>query len=582
MKQRLEWTGQRVGEPFVFTANVPGNIQKDYAEAKNWGDLHYGMNVLKYQEIEDDAWLYTAQYHHTPTDEHIWFVSGGIDYEYQISVNGTVVYTGEGTYAPVEADITSALVPGNNAITVWIAPHPKRPGAPVGRTEADAVAKAPIGYSWDWHPRLLTSGIWNDAWLESRPIIQPKVSSPTYTLSEDFRKAYVHFDIENADTFEITLTAPDGTCTFHGTEADFVLEDPVLWWCSGQGEPNLYTWKVQCGTYTKEGRTGFRRVQLVMNEGTWREPKDFPKSRSHPPITIQLNGRTIFAKGSNFVSPEVFPGVSDYETYEPLVRLAKEANMNIFRCWGGSGVQKETFFELCDEMGIMIWQEFPLACNEYKGTPHYLQVLEKEARAIIRRLRSHPCVVLWCGGNELFNSWSKMTDQSLPLRMLNKICYEEDQNTPYINTSPLSGMAHGGYTFLSFGENGKLIDIYTEYNNAHHTAYTEFGVPSLAPPEYLRTFIPEEELFPPKPGGTYELHHAFNAWVGQTWLCPDILAFYFGEIPSLEDLCENPLFCSVPVIRRFSKKPAARNRIAPWLSIGAIMNLGRRQPTTRC
>jgi beta-mannosidase len=116
----------------------------------------------------------------------------------------------------------------------------------------------------------------------------------------------------------------------------------------------------------------------------------------------------------------------------------KEANMNILRCWGGAIIDKEPFFELCDEMGIMVWQEFPLACNNYLGTKGYLAVLEQEATAIIKRLRKHPCLTLWCGGNELFNSWSRMTDQSLPLRLLNKLCYEEDQNTPFINTSPLS------------------------------------------------------------------------------------------------------------------------------------------------
>ena len=510
MVTRLNWFGRRVGEDFTFPASVPGNIQKDYAAAKNWGDIHYGQNCLQYKEIEDDTWLYTSSYDHTPNGENIYFVTGGIDYRYDVLINDTVVYSYEGAYAPAEVDITAHLTPGENTVAVKIYPHPKREGAPATRDQADHSVKAPVSYGWDWHPRVLPSGIWNDAYLETRPALQPTVCAPTYTLSADFSKAFVHFDIQNAADFLVRMTAPDGTVTESRT-ADFIVENPMLWWCTGEGEQNLYTWAVESGGFTFSGRTGFRRIELIMNEGAWREPKGFPKSRSNPPVTVRLNGRRVFAKGSNFVSPEIFPGVSDYNTYEPLVRLAKECNMNIFRCWGGSGIQKDDFFSLCDEMGIMIWQEFPLACNAYPDDPHYLAVLENEARSIVRSLRLHPSVILWCGGNE-------------------------DPNTPFINTSPLMGMAHGGYTFITQNEQNELVEIYAAFNNAHCTAYTEFGCPGMPSPEYLKTFIPEDELFPPKIGGTYELHHGFNAWIRDSWICLDILNHYFGEARSLEEL----------------------------------------------
>lgn len=537
MIYRLNWFGTRIGEDFAFKANVPGNIQRDYAEAKNWGDINYGKNCLRYQEIEDDTWIYTAEYIYSPSEEQIYFISGGIDYQYDILVNGKTICSAEGCFTPLELDITTCLEVGCNKIEVKIYPHPKRADAPYGRSEADHSVKPPVSYGWDWHPRVIPSGIWNDAYLETRSAAQPAVSTPTYSLSDDFSKAYVHFDVKNASAFTVTLTAPDGMVTAYSS-ADFVVEDPQLWWCNGEGEPNLYHWKFESRGFVKEGRFGFRRIELVMNEGAWSEPIGFPKSRSNPPASIHLNGRRIFAKGSNWVSPEIFPGISCRESYEPLVRLAKEAHMNIFRCWGGSGVQKDTFFALCDEMGIMVWQEFPLACNNYPDDLHYLQVLEKEARSIVRNLRHHPCVILWCGGNELLNSWSRMTDQSLALRLLNKVCYEEDPHTPFIQTSPLTGMGHGGYTFIGEDGHGNKAEVYQVYNNAHCTAYTEFGSPGIADAEYLKTFIPEEELFPPEEGGTsYELHHGFNSWHKETWLCLETWKHYFGEPQSLEDMC---------------------------------------------
>jgi beta-mannosidase len=143
---------------------------------------------------------------------------------------------------------------------------------------------------------------------------------------------------------------------------------------------------------------------------------------------------------------------------------------------------------------------------------------------------------MWSGGNELFNSWSGMTDQSLALRLLNSQCYLLDPNTPFIPTSPLFGMAHGSYIFRDF--DGKT-EVYEWMANAKATAYTEFGMPGPSPVKMLKTIIPENELFPPMPGTSWETHHAFKAWVGDTWLMKDLLYDYFGEPGDLEELIKN-------------------------------------------
>lgn len=170
-----------------------------------------------------------------------------------------------------------------------------------------------------------------------------------------------------------------------------------------------------------------------------------------------------------------------------------------------------------------LWVEFPLACTNYLGTPHYLEILEQEAAAIVKKLRHHPAVVMYCGGNELFNNWSRMTDQSLALRLLNKICYELDRDRPYIMTSPLFGMGHGGYTFY---DSDKNMDVFTLFQNSRCTAYTEFGVPGMTDVENLKKIIPEEERFPIKKEGSWKLHHAFGAWGDERWLCMDVLTRY--------------------------------------------------------
>jgi beta-mannosidase len=271
-----------------------------------------------------------------------------------------------------------------------------------------------------------------------------------------------------------------------------------------------------------------------MHKGAWQGPAGFPKSRSEPPITLEVNGRVIFARGSNWVCPEIFPGKISADTYRPLLELAHAAHFNLLRTWGGAIINKESFYEICDELGILVWTEFHLACNLYDGEGEYLRVLDQESRSIIRRVRQHASLAFWCGGNELFNAWSGMTDQSLALRLLNKNCYELDRDTPFIATAPLGGMAHGDYRFRD--EHGR--ELFQIFGEARNTAYSEFGCPGPSSVDYLKTFIPESELFPPHPGSAWETHHGLGAWEMDpgTWLCQASIEHYFGPTQTLEQL----------------------------------------------
>ncbi|MBO5273087.1 MAG: hypothetical protein J6I45_00570 [Clostridia bacterium] len=532
---KQQWEGIRVGEDKPFPVTVPGNIQADYAEANNFGDVNYGENWAKFKALEDDTWLYRTHVVCERRDgERVYFVTDGIEYEYEVFMNGKKLLYHEGMFSHVECDITDELKAGD-LLEIKIFPHPKRAGAHEDRQQADQCCKPAVGYEWDWHPRLLVSGLWEETYIETRNADSITDVEVFYTLDDDLKGAVLRFDIACRGEVEIELMDPDGSLLYHGKEREIRLENVKLWWCNGQGAPNLYRWCVKSASDIKCGRVGLRRVKLVMNGGAWAKPDDFPKTRSTPPITIELNGRAIFAKGSNWVTPDIFTGRVTRADYDALIHPAKEANMNIFRCWGGANIDKEAFFDLCDEYGIMVWQEFPLACNNYIGTPHYLKVLEQEGIAIIRRLRRHACHVIWCGGNELFNNWSKMTDQSHALRLLNKLTYEYDFAKPYIPTSPVMGMMHGHYHFYEISTNRYVFE---RFNAAQGTAYTEFGVPSVASLEQLKKAIPEDELYNPGPQGSWKSHMAFGAWAKESWFCREILDSIFGKQETLEDYIE--------------------------------------------
>ncbi len=532
-----------------FPASVPGNVQLDYitAHPEFVSDVNYGMEHKKMVQLEPYTWFYKTTLDFVRNDdEKLWFVTEGIDYIWTLILDGKEFYTHEGMFTRVDIcldDVSEELfghpLEKGMEFCIKIHPHPMLEGMPMDRNQAAQCCKPPVAYEWDWHPRVIPSGLWDECYIESRDDNYIGRTEARYSLEKDFSSAKLTITSDVKKAAEVNVYAPNGEVVAHGTTVNGVFEtvvdSPLLWWCNGYGEPNLYKYTVKLGENTVEKYVGFRRIELTMNTGRFVEPQKFPKSRAYPPAQLTLNGINVFAKGSNYVNQDIFTGTLTREKYEENIRFAHAANMNILRCWGGTGCQKEEFYSLCDQYGIMIWFEFPLACNDYYDSVDYLTTLKQEATAIVLKLRSHPCISIWCGGNELFNSWSGMTDQRLALRLLNSITLELAPEIPYNPTSPIWGMKHGGYTFL---DPTTGVDQFTLFSSTEATAYTEFGIPSTPSADYLRSFIPEDELFPPKPGGVWQAHHAFWAWNGEeAWLCLKTLD-RFGDISSLEALVE--------------------------------------------
>jgi len=537
-------------------AQVPGAVQLDWAKAHDYEDLAYATNYKQFRWMEDVFWSYRARFSkpELQAGQACFFKSKGIDYQFEIIMNGELVLEQEGMFTPVEVDLTPYLQ-DENELWVCLFPVPKSVPEPETRVQADRSVKPAVSYSWDWHPRLVPSGIWDETGLEIRERSFLTKTRSSYEFEQgdlQLLKLKVSFDgrFQSGDRLHWVLKDPDGELveerdlTWHSAEdQEFELQlyDVALWWPHDLGVPNLYQQSLRLLDEQKQDldektwRTGFRKVELVMSEGAWIEPIQFPKSRSVAPIQLRINGLEHFCKGTNWVQPEIFPGIIDANTYKTLLDYCLQLNFNMLRIWGGSIVNKDSFHDYCDEMGIMVWQEFPLSCNLYPDDPHYLKILRQEATSIVERIAQHPSLALWCGGNELFNNWSLMTDQSLPLRLLNSLCLDLDPHTPFIATSPLMGMGHGHYVFFDepSGE-----DVFEWMPKRENTAYTEFGMPSPSDVDILEKIIPAAELFPPKPTESWLAHHAFAAWTEHTWLSPEILARYFGASPDLASIVE--------------------------------------------
>ena len=265
------WQGARISDKLAcqwFPATVPGNIQADYGRAMGYPELQFGDNCKMYEALEDDGWLYRTEVScQREANARVFFVTKGIEYEYDIRMNGKTLAHHEGMFSSLEVDITEELAHGNE-LEVYIYPHPKREGADPCRDQADQSCKAAMEYNWDWAPRLLISGLWNDTYIETRKPGHLTDCEICYELDRDLGSVWIMPQIQGGEAV-LELYDPDGKLVHRGNGEAFRLDAPQLWWCVGHGKQALYTWKAIGSVNTLEGKVGFRRVKLVMNSGAW-------------------------------------------------------------------------------------------------------------------------------------------------------------------------------------------------------------------------------------------------------------------------------------------------------------------------
>lgn len=520
---RLSYSDTRDGERSDWVkASVPGCVQLDMAKALGIPSYLTGDHEDEYTWMEDKFWHYRALAE--IGEEGVPFLHfSGVEYRYEVLLNGETVLSHEGMFSGVDVELNAYRGQGLE-IEVLLYPAPKRTDIPALRgrgNEASHSCKPAFSYSWDWCPRLVTLGIVDEAYIEYRPQARLEDVQFSYRLSDDCAEAYVQADYRATagGSLEFALLNPQGERAEMrraeipaGTGSlSLTLENPELWWPHNHGGQPVYTASLalESGGQADIHRRhiGFRRIRLVVNEGEWAQPSTPIKTCSRPPMTVEINGRRIFVKGSNWVPPEMCRSQMEPERIGHMLDLLRDANMNAVRMWGGGYIHPDYFYDFCDARGILVWQEFPLACANYDGGDSYLAVLRQEADAIVRQLRTHPSLMLWSGGNELFNSWSMMTPQSKAIRLLNARTLELDPDTPFIPTSPIYGAGHGSYDMVC--TNGR--EILTEFCEGRYTAYTEFGCGAPSEWEYLGTFMTEEERARPLKSPIWEKRHGLDS-----------------------------------------------------------------------
>ena len=420
------WTVQVVGGPApvqvagrTIAASVPGSIHTDLLAAGLIADPYLDDNEHLQAWIGACDWKYSTSFHWSDGGfDATELVFEGLDTVARVELNGTVIAETRNMHRTYRADVRSLLLVGANELSVTFASPVRyadresleqgyRPH--VNHHPYNAIRKMACNFGWDWGPDVATVGLWRPVSLQSWSGVRLDSVQPTVTMEGDRGIATVRIEIavagssagSSAAMARVSVGTESATVKFEPgqtvAEAHIVVENAERWWPIGHGEHPLYGLDV---VLEGEGvirdswssRIGFRTVRV-----------DTTPDESGTPFTILVNERPIFIKGANWIPDDAFVHRVDRARYEERILQAASANINLLRVWGGGIYESDDFYDVCDERGMLTWQDFLFACAAYSEDEPMRSEVEAEVRDNVVRLLPHPSLIIWNGSNE--NIW---------------------------------------------------------------------------------------------------------------------------------------------------------------------------------
>ncbi|MGY4737309.1 glycoside hydrolase family 2 protein [Streptomyces sp. ATMOS53] len=509
----------------ALPAVVPGCVHTDLLAAGVIPDPFLGVAESEVAWVGRREWTYGTELPAVPSGhEQTDLVFDGLDTVAEITLGGQLLGRVRNMHRSYRFDVTGLGGPLSvrfvSAYAEAEAVRGKVGDRPAAYTEPyQYVRKMACSFGWDWGPTLVTAGIWRPVRVERWSTARLARVRPLVSVEHGVGVVELHVDVERTRVEAgLTLQARVGgalaRAEIAGTSGVVRVEVPqaALWWPRGYGEQPLYDVELtlQHGNATLDvwrRRVGFRSVEL-----------DTSADRHGTGFTLVVNGERLFARGVNWIPDDVFPSRVTRERYRKRLRQAADAGVDLVRVWGGGIYESEDFYDACDELGLLVWQDFPFACAAYPEEQPLRGEVEAEARENVVRLMPHPSLVLWNGNNENlwgFRDWgweerlgSDSWGEGYYLGVLPRVVGELDPTRPYTAGSPWSGSwerhpndpAHGTHHSWEVWNRAD----YAEYRSEVPRFVAEFGW--QAPPAHatLRRALPGEELAADSPG---MLHH---------------------------------------------------------------------------
>ncbi|MBD0329718.1 MAG: hypothetical protein ICV64_06400 [Thermoleophilia bacterium] len=509
-------------------ARVPGSVLDDVRRAGHAPDPYVERNSLAGEWVAERAWVYRRWFSaDVPRDgERAVLRFEGVDHAATVFLDGEAVAHNEGMFRPFRVDVSERLEAGAEHHLAVVVHPPPESEPQIGRTSRVRVHKSRMGYGWDFCPRIVHQGIWRPVTLAlAEPLDDVLVST---SLTADLAGGTVEVEAETEGELALTLLAgADAVARAEGTRLG--LESPRVWWPNGLGDQHRYRLRIELARDARPAAVrhldvGFRHVELVPNEGA---P---PGAR---PYTFVVNGVRMYVNGWNWVPIDALYGVPRPAKLVHLLELAARARVNLLRVWGGGLIETDEFYEQCDRLGLLVWQEFSQSSSGMESLPsddpEFVRLMADEARAIVPLRRAHPSLVLWCGGNELAGEDGPLDDSTPVLGALRDVVREVDPDRAWLPTSP-SGVpdehdVHGPW------EHQGLTRHNGHYDGGASLLHSEFGVEGMTNRRALAALIAPERRWPPD--RTNPVYAHLGAWWNNVPLVEEAFGGPIGDLDTL-------------------------------------------------
>jgi beta-mannosidase len=520
-------------------ATVPGTVHQDLLAAGRIPDPYFGTNELVVQWVGERDWLYRCTFdlpYELYEMPQIDLCFDGLDTFATIWLNGTQILVNENMFVPQRVAVKALLRPQQNELRIHFASALQRGKALEARYGKRAVwngdasrvyvRKAQYHYGWDWGPCLLTVGPWQPVRLEAYATRILDLHCPA-TVAADLASATLPVSItlnNSASTLlplhvELTLfdakdkivasvTLPVTATTLTHT---FTIEQPQLWWPNGYGAQARYRLRAvlrndQTEFDTLEIRLGLHRLRLIQ------QPIE---GEAGTTFFFEVNNTPVFCGGANWIPADMLVPRVTAERYRTYLTYAAAAHMTMIRVWGGGIYEQDVFYDLCDELGLLVWQDFMFACGIYPAHEEFRANVRQEAEAALRRLRHHPCLALWCGNNEDYSiaeSTGQVNDdfpaRTIYEQLLPVLCAELDPTRPYWPGSPYGGSFSGDPT-VGDRHTWEIwhgpVAPYQDYDRFRGRFVSEFGLEAAPALSTVYTFTTPQERY--AQSRTFEHHN---------------------------------------------------------------------------
>ena len=525
--------GPQTAENDWLPATVPGDVHLGLLANKKIPDPFYRDNESRLQWIENNSWEYRLSFEVTQSllaRANVDLVFDGLDAAAQVYLNGEQVLTANDMFRIWRVPVKGHLRTGTNLLRV-VFPSPITAAEAVAATdpwqprtktaEKTYIRKAAYEYGWDWGPRFVTSGIWRPVRIEA----WDKVRIADFAIHQrDVSKDVAHLDAEveleasSAGSAKVRIQYTDnGKPVTLNSNVDLhvgqntidipiEIRQPKLWYPAGYGEQPLYAFSAQvsAGSEVNDERTvktGLRSIVLRRQLDKWGRSFEFV-----------VNGIPVFAKGADVIPFDSFPNRVTTADYRRILQSARDANMNMIRHWGGGYYESDEFYQICDELGIMVWQDFMFGNDWQPGTYAFKQSIEAEAEDQVRRLRNHPSIIIWCGNNETEEALNWGPRANLPLDVkfqmwqdyltefsgiLNRLVARLEPEIPYWPSSPSSDYEELNDHYQS--GDAHIWDVwhgrvpFSTYETHHPRFVTEYGFQSFPEMRTIEAFTRPED-----------------------------------------------------------------------------------------